>query len=316
MDIHLDTDAVHRDVGAWYAANARDLPWRRPPYAGDPYAVLVSEVMLQQTQVERAKPKFIEFMDRFPTFLALAEAEAADVIRMWAGMGYNNRAVRLHRLAAVVAYQLEGSLPSEAEELRRLPGIGPYTAAAVACFAYGASVPVLDTNVYRVLSRLAHGIDAPSRKALEPLAEALVPRPGSHTDPSTWHQALMDIGATLCTVARPRCMLCPLRSHCAAAPVLQAPSLQNRSERAIAEASVPYVPKQGKFEGSPRFYRGRVVKALRELSPGSSMPLEELGQMVYTGYDDDRHQTWLIGLAERLVAEGLARWVAGGLALP
>ena len=252
----VDAHALHAAVAAWYARNARVLPWRG---IADPYAILVSEVMLQQTQVERVIPKYHAFLEAFPTFRALADAQPADVIRLWAGMGYNGRAVRLHRLAKEVVEHYHGELPRTAAELRRLPGIGPYTAAAIASFAFGEPGAVLDTNIYRVLSRAVHGVDAPSREAIHPLAESLLPKPGSPITPADWHQALMDVGATLCTVRQPRCMLCPLRPHCAAAP-----HLQSGSEPALAETSVPYAPRQSRFQGSARYFRGRIVDHLRK----------------------------------------------------
>ena len=201
-----DARSFHDAVASWYARNARVLPWRG---IADSYAILVSEVMLQQTQVERVIPKYRAFLDAFPTLHALANAQPADVIRLWAGMGYNGRAVRLRKLAWEVVEHHNGELPRTADELRKLSGIGPYTAAAVASFAFGEPVPVLDTNIYRVLSRVVHGIDAPSRDAIHPLAESLLPQPDSPITPADWHQALMDIGATLCTARQPRCMLCP-----------------------------------------------------------------------------------------------------------
>lgn len=252
----VDAHAFHAAVAAWYARNARVLPWRG---IADPYAILVSEVMLQQTQVERVIPKYHAFLEAFPTFRALADAQPADVIRLWAGMGYNGRAVRLHRLAKKVVEHHHGELPRTVAELRRLPGIGPYTAAAIASFAFGEPVAVLDTNIYRVLSRAVHGVDAPSRDALHPLAEELLPLADSPITPADWHQALMDVGATLCTVRQPRCMLCPLRPHCAAAP-----HLQSGSAPALAEASVPYAPRQSRFQGSARYFRGRIVDHLRK----------------------------------------------------
>ena len=251
-----DAHALHDAVAAWYARNARVLPWRG---IADPYAILVSEIMLQQTQVERVIPKYRAFLEAFPTLQALADAQPADVIRLWAGMGYNGRAVRLHKLAREVVERHGGQLPRTAAELRKLPGIGPYTAAAVASFAFGEPVAVLDTNVYRVLSRVVHGIDAPARGALHPLAESLLPKPDSLITPADWHQALMDIGATLCTARQPRCMLCPLRPHCAAAP-----HLQSGGDPALAGASVPYAPRQSRFQGSARYFRGRIVDYLRE----------------------------------------------------
>lgn len=251
-----DARSLHRAVAAWYARNVRTLPWRG---IADPYAILVSEVMLQQTQVERVIPKYRAFLDAFPTLQSLADAQPADVIRLWAGMGYNGRAVRLHRLAQEVVEHHDGVLPRTADELRKLPGIGPYTAAAVSSFAFGEPVPVLDTNIYRVLSRVVHGIEAPARDAIHPLAETLLPGPHSPITPADWHQALMDVGATLCTARQPRCMLCPLRMHCAAAP-----HLQSGSAPTLAEASIPYAPRQSRFQGSARYFRGRIVNHLRE----------------------------------------------------
>jgi A/G-specific adenine glycosylase len=293
--------AVNQLVHDWYAANARDLPWRREPYLGDGYAVLVSEVMLQQTQVDRTVPKFIEFMSRFPTVSSLAAATPGEVIAMWSGMGYNNRAVRLQRLAAIVVESHGGVIPADVETLLTLPGIGPYTASAVACFAYGATVPVLDTNIYRVLSRIVHGVDAPSRIEVEPLATEYLPA----SNASAWHQALMDIGATICTAAAPRCMFCPVREHCAAAPVLQA-----GTSRALAEASVPYAPKQGKFAGSTRYYRGRIVEALRQ-SPEAGVAIENL-----EGLFREPLEGGLASIFAGLVRDGLAVREGDSLRLP
>ena len=265
-----DPSLLHRAVAEWYRRNARDLPWRG---ASDPYAILVSEVMLQQTQVDRVIPKYAAFLEAFPTLQALAEAAPADVIRVWAGMGYNARAVRLHRLAGEVMQHHGGRLPESAPELLRLPGIGPYTAAAVACFAFGAAEPVLDTNIYRVLSRVAYGIEAPARTEIDRLAPAMLPRNGE-ISASDWHQGLMDIGAGICTSSRPRCMLCPLREDCAAAPYLQ-----SDNARELADASVPYAPKQSRFEGSARYFRGRIVAFLRE-QPDAGASTAEIEALV------------------------------------
>ena len=304
-----DALAFHDAVAAWYASNSRVLPWRG---IADPYAVLVSEIMLQQTQVERVIPKYRAFLDAFPTLQALASAQPADVIRLWAGMGYNGRAVRLHRLAREVVEHHGGELPRTAAELRRLPGIGPYTAAAVASFAFGEHVPVLDTNIYRVLSRVVHGIDAPPREAIHPLAEALLPEQRSPISPGDWHQALMDIGATLCTARQPRCMLCPLRQLCAAAP-----HLQSGGDPALAEASVPYAPRQSRFEGSARYFRGRIVDHLREQSDAG---VEESAlEAVLRGAEAASGAPCPIPLAELLAAlerDGLIRRDKGRVRLP
>ena len=291
-------------LASWYAAHARDLPWRRTT---DPYAILVSEVMLQQTQVARTVPTYASFLAAFPTLEALAAAPVADVIRAWSGMGYNARAVRLHRLATEVVAQHGGMLPRTPQELRALPGVGPYTAAAVACFAFGASEPVLDTNVYRVLSRVAHGLTPPSRSELEPLARALLPGPGAPLSASAWAQALMDVGASVCSVSAPACGDCPLEPHCAAAPALK----REDAPRALAEGSVPYTPKQGRFAGSTRFYRGRIVAALRELPVGGALSVEGLADA--TGGLPDAE---VEALVDGLVRDGLARRAGDGVALP
>lgn len=300
--------ALHAAVAAWYAANARDLPWR---HTQDPYSILVSEIMLQQTQVDRTIPKYRQFLEAFPTIHALAAAAPGDVIRVWSGMGYNGRAVRLHKLAQTVVSEHNGELPRTVDELRKLPGIGPYTAAAVACFAFGAPVPVIDTNIYRVLSRVVHGVEAPERRNIDPLVASLVPGPEAPLDSSTWHQALMDIGATLCTAARPRCMLCPLREHCASAPLLQDGSAPH-----LAEASVPYVPKQSKFAGSTRFYRGRIVDALRALPNGQTLSLGDLTSLVDDGAGPAQGVEWIATLVDALVRDGLVRRDGNQIALP
>jgi A/G-specific adenine glycosylase len=166
---------------AWFDAHGRDLPWRR---TRDPYAILVSEVMLQQTQVERVVPRYLAWLDRWPSVRALAAAPAGDVIREWQGLGYNRRAVNLHRAARVVA---EAGWPTN---LTELPGVGPYTAAAVACFAFGQDVLPMDTNVRRVRERTGFEFSAASA------------------------QALMDLGATVCLARVPRCGACPLAHAC------------------------------------------------------------------------------------------------------
>jgi A/G-specific adenine glycosylase len=172
---------VDAAVLAWFGANARDLPWRR---TRDPYAILVSEVMLQQTQVERVVPRWTAWLERWPTVDALADASAADVIRAWQGLGYNRRALNLHRAARVVA---ERGWP---DDLTELPGVGPYTGAAVRAFAFGDDVLPVDTNVRRVQERTGHAFGA------------------------SCAQALMDLGATVCLARIPRCGVCPLAAGC------------------------------------------------------------------------------------------------------
>jgi A/G-specific adenine glycosylase len=201
-----------RRLLAWYRRHGRDLPWRR---TRQPYRILVSEIMLQQTQVHRVLPKYREFLGRYPTMKALAAASVDDVRRLWYPLGYNIRPVRLHAIARESVARYGGRLPETADSLRRLPGVGRYTAGAILAFAHGRDVAVLDTNVRRVLGRVFLGPRRLSRlrgeKALWDLAEHLVPR-GRGYD---FNQALMDFGATWCTPRRPRCPPCPMRTFCA-----------------------------------------------------------------------------------------------------
>lgn len=204
-----------RRLRGWYRANHRDLPWRR---TRDPYHVLVSELMLQQTQVSRVVPRYGEFLTRFPTLESVAAATPKRVMEAWSGLGYYARARNLHRLARVVARDgAPAMLPSDPTELRRLPGIGAYTAGAVASFAYERRAPLVDTNVARVLRRVfAPRLDPKSgagQRALWTMAESLLPRTGRAA--YTHNQALMELGALVCTARVRHCARCPVRGVCA-----------------------------------------------------------------------------------------------------
>jgi A/G-specific adenine glycosylase len=200
---------------AWYDRARRDLPWRLPPgQAADPYRVWLSEIMLQQTTVKAVIPYYLEFLQRWPTVAALAAARLDDVLAAWAGLGYYSRARNLHACAQAVVERRGGRFPGSEAELRELPGIGPYTAAAIAAIAFGAPATAVDGNVERVVARLfAVTEPLPAAKAeLRRLAQRLTPaaRAGDHA------QAMMDLGATLCTPKRPSCLMCPVADCCAA----------------------------------------------------------------------------------------------------
>jgi A/G-specific adenine glycosylase len=275
----------------WFAANARDLPWRR---TRDPYAILVAEVMLQQTQVDRVLPYYTRFLDRFPTVQALASAPTADVIRIWSGLGYNRRAVNMQRAAIAVVEGLEGTFPTDPAELKKLPGIGAYTAGAIAAFAHERDVAFLDTNMRRVVSRVIFGSEsAPEAEVLE-AAAALVP-PGQGW---TWNQALIEFGALQCTARRPACIVCPLREECAAFPTMQFTLGRKKSQ--VKKTSEP-------FENTTRYYRGRIIETLRELPEydRAGIPLTELGLKVQEGFTPEKIP-WLRGLVEGLQRDGLA----------
>ena len=248
----------------------RDLPWRR---TRDPWAVLVSEVMLQQTQVQRVIPIWEAFMAKFATVTACAEASQADVVRAWAGLGYNRRAVNLHRAAVMMAASMKGVVPRDLDALRQLPGIGPYTARAVLTFAFEQDVGVVDTNIARVLSRHA-GRRLTTREA-QATADALVPPGGSWE----WNQRLMDLGALVCTARAPACQRCWLREGC----------------RWTGEAWS--TPKQSTFVGSDRQGRGRLIAALRE----QAVPVDHVAGVM--GWPDDPARAERV--AARLVDEGI-----------
>ena len=210
-------EAFTRKLLAWWRRAARDLPWRR---TRDPYRVLVSEFMLQQTQVARVAEYYPRFLERFPDLEALAHARPRAVREAWEGLGYYARARNLHALAKSVAGKSVvgngvAGLPDDPEELQKLPGIGPYTAGAVACFAYEKPVPAVDTNVSRVLRRVFWGSNHTPRtthRALWDLASALVPRDGKRA--WRFNQAIMELGALVCVARKPKCPECPVREVC------------------------------------------------------------------------------------------------------
>lgn len=237
---------IQRRLLDWYALHGRaDLPWR---VVRDPYYTLVSEFMLQQTQVDRVVPKFRSFVERFPGFGALAAASTADVLRAWKGLGYNSRAVRLKRVAEAVVDRYGGRMPEAVGELLDLPGIGPYTASAVRAFAFDLDDLPIDTNVRRIAERVGQALDPPRGEAHD------------------WASALMDLGATICKARVPKCLLCPLQNECAAAPHGAASNATPRRKRGNA------VP----FERTARYARGRVIDRLRELPPGKRISFLDL----------------------------------------
>lgn len=198
----------------WYGDHQRDLPWRRPE--ASPWGILVSEIMLQQTPVARVLPVWQEWLERWPTPQALAQAAPGDAVRAWGRLGYPRRALRLHAAATAIATEHGGRVPSDPDTLRALPGIGAYTAAAVASFAYGVRIPVVDTNVRRVHARAVTGAAqaAPSLTAAENrLAAELLP--ANPAEAKVWNVAVMELGALVCTAARPDCDHCPIARQCA-----------------------------------------------------------------------------------------------------
>jgi A/G-specific adenine glycosylase len=265
----------------WFAADQRELPWRR---TRDPWAILVSESMLQQTQVARVMPRYNEFIELFPTPTACAAAPLSAIVRAWQGLGYNRRALQLHRTATAVRDDWDGVMPRDIDALLSLPGIGPYTARAVATFAYEQEgVGVVDTNAARVLARAFAGRTL-DRRAVQALADEVVPV----GEAWRWNQAMLDLGASMCR-KRPNCDACPLVSVCAW-------RLSGADEDpAIASAGVS--TPQSTFAGSDRQGRGRLITALR-LAP---VDANELASVM--GWPDDADRTERV--LQTLVNDGL-----------
>ncbi len=276
---------------AWYASNARDLPWRQP--ATGPWAVMVSEFMLQQTPVSRVLPAYAAWLARWPDAPALASATAGDAVRQWGRLGYPRRALRLHACAQVITERHGGEVPDSLADLRALPGVGAYTAAAVASFAFGQRHPVLDTNVRRVLARLVNGAEPDGRSAASvaevALAEDLLP-PQDERRAATWSVALMELGALVCTASRPACARCPVAAGC--------------SWRRSGSPAATSRRKPQRYEGSDRQCRGALLAVLRDAS--GPVPAARLGSEWPDRAQRDR-------VLAALLADGLAQSYAGGL---
>jgi A/G-specific adenine glycosylase len=265
--------APHDDPGAalrsWFASRLDAYPWRGS--APDPYAVLVSEAMLQQTQAARVVPAFTAFLARFPTVGSLAAASRADVLRAWAGLGYNRRAVALHEAARRIRDDHGGRVPRDMAGLRALPGVGPYTASAVASIGFGEPVAAVDVNVRRVTARFLRGAEPADLSAAEVAADAHAWL--DRDAPGEWNQSVMDLGRHVCR-AVPRCEVCPLARWCAF--------------RASGRRAEPGGRRQGRFEGSRRQVRGRVVATLRDrasadvrtLARAAAVPPERVRQAI------------------------------------
>ncbi len=280
---------VVRAILAWYKRHGRTLPWRDISH---PYRILVSEIMLQQTQVRRVLEKYPLFLRRFPTLRALATARRRDVILAWQGMGYNNRAVRLHECARILLNDHKGKMPNRRDELLKLPGIGMYTAHALLCSVHGQPVPVVDVNVQRVLSRLFWRMPTPGsvRSAAEiaTLSQTLLPKRRAYE----WNQALMDLGATVCIARSPRCEACPVADWCASrARMLRASA--KRVQHHMQRNTLPN-----------RIYRGRIVELLRNTNGTRRVRADVLARSVRPEFSHHEEQ-WFNVLLSGLERDGL-----------
>ncbi|MGO4383647.1 A/G-specific adenine glycosylase [Specibacter sp. RAF43] len=307
---------MHRAVVEWFAANARDLPWRGDCSA---WGVLVSEIMLQQTPVVRVRPVWAEWMARWPAPADLAAEPAGEVLRAWGRLGYPRRALRLHEAAKELVSAHGGKVPSTYAQLLALPGIGTYTAAAVAAFAFGRRETVVDTNIRRVQARLVSGLALPAQSltaAEARLAASLLPEdPGRSVQ---WNAAVMELGALICTARSPKCDLCPVRDECAWI--------------AAGQPEPTYIPKGQPWAGTDRQVRGAVMAVLRaadspvqaELlwAPAAvleSTPIPHPGAVASSLrrlHDLNTHAPQLERALAGLLADGLAQLSPAGYHLP
>lgn len=285
---------LHEPILEWYDAHARELPWRSA--AASPWSVTVSEFMLQQTPVVRVLPVHEAWLRRWPDPAALAAEPTGEAVRAWGRLGYPRRALRLHAAATAIVERHGGEVPSSYDALRELPGIGDYTAAAIATFAYGRRHVVLDTNVRRVLTRAANGAEYPApavTKAERGLATALLPE--HEPTAATWSVAVMELGALVCTAANPRCAACPVADLCA--------------WRAAGHPAYDGPPRKVQtWAGTDRQCRGRLLALLRDAHG------EVTRQRLDAAWSDEAQRARCLA---GLVADGLAvRTAAGAYALP
>jgi A/G-specific adenine glycosylase len=313
-------ERLHTELADWFSREARDLPWRAADRT--PWGVLVSEVMLQQTPVVRVLPVWREWMERWPAPADLAAEPAGEAVRAWGRLGYPRRALRLHAAAAVIVAEHGGELPDTEEALRTLPGVGSYTAAAVAAFAFGRRATVVDTNIRRVHARLLGGeaLPAPALTAAEQRrAAALLPEDTALS--VAWNAAAMELGAVVCTARSPRCSACPVAAECA--------------WRAAGEPPPTYTPRGQAWHGTDRQVRGAVMAVLRAAehpvhralfeppvpgapagaaagAAGEGAVTAALGRLHSLGTGPDQLERALAGL----LADGLAVEKHGRLRLP
>ena len=287
------TDVAGEAIVDWYAGAARDLPWRRPGV--DAWAVLVSEVMLQQTPVARVEPVWRDWMSRWPTPSALAGVSPAEVIRAWGKLGYPRRALRLREAAVAIVERHHGVVPDDVAALEALPGVGTYTARAVACFGYGRPQPVVDTNVRRVVARLVHGrAEAADARAAD-LADIAALTPPDPARATRFSVAAMELGALVCVAGTPRCGVCPVRDRCAW--LLAGSPPHDGPPRRVQ-----------KFAGTDRQVRGRLLDVLRAArAPVAAVELEAV-------WDDAVQRSRCL---DSLLTDGLVEQTEDGLfALP
>jgi A/G-specific adenine glycosylase len=283
----------------WYAENKRDLPWREEGI--EPYKVVVSEIMLQQTQVSRVIEKFHEFLSLFPTIFDLAKASKAEVIASWSGLGYNRRALMLHKFAQEVVEKFDGKIPSSPDLLITLPGIGPYAAGSIASFAFNLSHPAVDVNVRRIYLRYFEGRDQglPGNSVEEKKLYALIEKSIPSGKSCDLHNALMDFGSLVCTRNSPSCSDCVLSSSCTFAPLYKENGdkalfvMEKKKEKGVSELG-KHIPN--------RIFRGRIVEYVRKNA--GLVKIDTLGENIKKDYTTSDKE-WLIWVCTRLQKDGM-----------
>jgi A/G-specific adenine glycosylase len=275
---------IQQRIIAWFDQDGGDLPWR---HTRDPYQILVAEVMLQQTQVDRVLPKFKQFIETYANFQALAQAGTADLITLWYPLGYNRRPMRLQAIARQVVADYGGCFPHDFDAMLTLKGVGPYTAGTISCFAFEQDVAVIDTNIRRIIHRWFIGPDIPNIQApdkiLQISATEILPTGNGYI----WNSALMDFGSSICTSSKPKCGVCPVSDQCAAFPEI----LHRKKVRK---------PAKEKFTTSNRYYRGKVLRLLGR----GSRSLDDLGNDLKENYSLEL-RPWLDVLIAELVNDRL-----------
>lgn len=288
---------------SWYKTNKRDLPWRSHP---TPYHVLVSEIMLQQTQVSRVIEKYNEFLTQFPTIQDLAKASKAEVIQAWSGMGYNRRALLLHQFAQAVVNNYSGKIPQTKEELLKLPGIGNYTAGAILSFAYNQPEPAIDVNIRRIYMRYFQRKDQglPMGNEAETELYIVIKNTIPPHKSAEFHNALMDFGSLICQRDNPQCKACPLQKSCQFYPLYKTKKekvlfvMEKKTEKGVSE--------NGKFIPN-RIFRGKIVEFVRK-NQGKELGIWELGKAIKKDYHDKEGE-WLLELCGKLREEGLIGYI-------
>ncbi|MFA5130348.1 MAG: A/G-specific adenine glycosylase [Patescibacteria group bacterium] len=279
----------------WYSRHARDLPWRR---TDDAYAIFVSEIMLQQTQVSRVISIFEAWIKRFPNWTTLAQAKTPELLRAWAGLGYNRRALYLRESARTV---IESGVPRTIDDWARLKGVGPYTAAAVHTFVSKQPSAAIDTNVRRVIGRLTLGLASPSEKADARIRSSL--RSMFKQSPKAWKalHAMMDLGSMICTPRSPKCSICPLRDACLARPKFER-GIRTKKKKVAREK----IHKGKKFPD--RIYRGRILALARTKK---NISIASLGRKIDQNFDAHNDSDWLLRMLDRMRKDGLIQMTKG-----